>query len=60
MTSQPLKEVFICSGPKCRAVFDADPKGACPVCVKSNGAGWSTMRRDILPLPKKEEKGDAA
>lgn len=45
-----LKEVFICSGPKCQAVFDADPKGPCPVCVKDNGSGWSTRQREVRSL----------
>lgn len=51
-TINPLKEVFICSSPKCQAVFNADPQGACPVCVKPNGAGWSTKRREVRDLPK--------
>lgn len=41
-------EVFVCSNPKCDAVYARDPQGHCPKCIASNGSGYSTARRDVL------------
>lgn len=43
--------VYVCSNPSCGAVWKDDPKGHCRACIKSDGGGWSTMRRPIRDLP---------
>lgn len=47
-----MTEVFVCSNPQCRTVFDEDPRGHCPACVKGNGGGWSAPG---LPIRKLSE-----
>jgi hypothetical protein len=42
--------VFICSNPHCDAVWDVDPRGHCPACIKPSGLGWSTMPRTVRQL----------
>lgn len=39
-----IGEVFVCSNPRCRAVFAHDPRGHCPECITANGVGFSTVR----------------
>lgn len=34
-------EVFVCSNSQCGAAFDYDPKGHCPICIRSDGIGFS-------------------
>lgn len=46
--SQAIREVYVCSNPKCTAVYAADPMGHCPKCKQANGSGWSTARSDVL------------
>lgn len=43
--------VSVCSNPKCYAVWSEDPNGPCPACRKPHGAGWSTIKRVVRPLP---------
>ena len=47
--------VYVCSNPKCRAVYDSDPRGHCPTCdrthmvgIEPNAVGFSTSAREIL------------
>jgi hypothetical protein len=39
--------VFVCSNPKCGAVWECDPHGHCPACIKRSGAGFSTRPQPI-------------
>lgn len=41
-------EVFVCSNPKCTAVYASEPMGHCPACKQVDGSGWSTARSDVL------------
>lgn len=42
-----VPHVYVCSNPKCGAVFDFDPCGHCPVCILPSGVGWSTRQIDV-------------
>lgn len=39
--------VFVCSNRECVTVFDFDPRGHCPICIKPDGSGWSTIATDV-------------
>lgn len=45
-----LEYVYRCSNPYCDAVWDADPKGHCPACIKPDGVGYSTRQLKLISL----------
>lgn len=49
-----MTTVYVCSNPKCYAVWATDPKGHCPACsyaVEAGLAGWSTMAAEVRTVP---------
>lgn len=49
--AEKLYEVFKCSNPKCDAIWNKDPHGHCPACMKVDGGGWSCRTMPVLALP---------
>ena len=43
--------VYVCSNRQCGTVWDRDPHGHCPACITPSGAGYSTITREVQPLP---------
>jgi hypothetical protein len=37
------REVYRCSNPQCSTVWDENPRGHCPACIKPDGGGWSCI-----------------
>lgn len=40
--------VYVCSNPECTMIYDFDPNGHCPICIKENGSGWSTRMQQVF------------
>ncbi len=54
LTDDTNMTVYVCSNPKCDAIWDRDPHSHCPACIEPSGCGYSTRPREVKNVPGKD------